>query len=139
VKYAEKYKIKPAWHPHTLVNDTNEVASVESMEKLLGISKMFAINLDIGHFTSGGGDALEFMKKHHDRITHIHVKDRKKGGPNVAWGDGDTPIKQALQLIRDNKWNIYAIQEREFRGPGIGTPLEETKKNMDYMRKALES
>jgi sugar phosphate isomerase/epimerase len=139
VPFAEKYKIKPAWHPHALVNDPNEVASVESMEKLLAMSKWFAINLDIGHFTAGNNDAVAFLKKHHDRITHIHVKDRKRNaGPNVALGTGDTPIKECLQLIRDNKWPIYAIIEREYRD-APGTPAEQTKGQLDYLKQILQS
>ena len=138
IRFAEKYKIKPAWHPHTLVNDPNEVASVASMENLLGMSKWFAINLDIGHFTAGNNDAPAFLKQHHDRITHIHIKDRKRdNGPNVALGTGDTPIKECLTLIRDNKWPIYGIIEREFRGPG--TPMEETKGQMDYLKQLLSA
>ncbi|MEQ1883731.1 MAG: TIM barrel protein [Bryobacteraceae bacterium] len=138
IPFAEKYKIKPAWHPHAMVNDPNEVASVAGMEKLLAMSKQFAINLDIGHFTAGNNDAVDFLKKHHDRITHIHIKDRKRdGGPNVALGTGDTPIKECLTLIRDNKWPIYGIIEREFRGPG--TPVDETKGQMDYLKKLLEA
>ncbi len=140
VPFAEKYKIKPAWHTHAMIDDPNEVATPESVEKLLAMSKNFAVNLDIGHFTAGNQDAVAFIKKHHDRITHIHVKDRKRNqGPNVAWGTGDTPIKECLTLIRDNKYPIYCIQEREFRGPGIGTPVEETKKNMEFMKRILES
>jgi sugar phosphate isomerase/epimerase len=138
IPYAEKYKIRPAWHPHAMVTDPNEVASVESMEKLLAMSKMFMINLDIGHFTAGNNDAAGFLKKHHDRITHIHIKDRKRdGGPNVALGTGDTPIKECLTLIRDNRWPIYGIIEREFRGPG--TPVDETKGQLQYLRGLLEA
>jgi len=138
VSFAEKYKIKPAWHPHAMVQDPNEVATPESMEKLLSMSKNFAINLDIGHFTAGNNDAADFLKRHHDRITHIHIKDRKRnGGPNVALGTGDTPIRACLTMIRDNKWPIYGIIEREFRGPG--TPMEETKGQLDYLKGLLNS
>lgn len=140
VPYAEKYKIKPSWHTHAMIDDPNEVATPDSVEKLLALSKYFAVNLDIGHFTAGNQDAVAFIKKHHERITHIHVKDRKRNqGPNVAWGTGDTPIKECLTLIRDNKYPIYCIDEREFRGPGIGTPIEETRKNLDFMKNILES
>ena len=136
VPFVEKYKIKAAWHPHAMVNDPNEVATPASMEKLLSQSKYFAVNLDIGHFTAGNNDAVDFIKKHHDRITHIHIKDRKReGGPNVALGTGDTPIKECLTLIRDNKYPIYGIIEREFRGPG--TPVEETKGQLDYLKQIL--
>ena len=138
IPFAEKYKIRPAWHPHAMVNDPNEVATPASMEKLLAMSKHFAINLDIGHFTAGNNDAADFLKKHHDRITHIHIKDRKRnGGPNVALGTGDTPIKECLTLIRDNKWPIYGIVEREFRGPG--TPVDETRGQLEYLKRILET
>ena len=121
-----------------MVNDPNEVATPASMEKLLSMSKHFAINLDIGHFTAGNNDAADFLKKHHDRITHIHIKDRKRnGGPNVALGTGDTPIQECLTLIRDNKWPIYGIVEREFRGPG--TPVDETRGQLEYLKRILET
>src|SRR5215510_5668285 len=89
--FSEKYKIRPAWHPHAMIEDPNEVATPESMEKKLGMSKSFVINLDIGHYTAGNNDAAAFLRKHHDRITHIHIKDRKRSqGPNVQLGTGDT-------------------------------------------------
>ena len=72
------------------------------------------VNLDLGHFTAGNNDAVAFLRTHHDRVTHLHVKDRRRnGGPNVALGTGDTPIRECLQLIRDNKWDIVCALERE--------------------------
>ena len=140
VPFAEKYNISPAWHTHDKSEDPDEVASAESLEKLLAMSPRFVINLDIGHYTAGNQDAVAFIKAHHDRISHLHVKDRKKNhGPNVAWGTGDTPIVECLQLIRDNKYPIACLIEREYHGPNDGTPIEETKKDMDYMIKALET
>ena len=139
VPFAEKYKIKPAWHPHAASSDPNEVASPASMEKLLAMSKLFVINLDIGHFTAGNNDAADFLKKHHDRITHIHIKDRKRnGGPNVALGTGDTPIRQCLTLIRDNRWPIYGIIEREYRD-APGNAVEQTKAQMEYLKQLLNA
>jgi sugar phosphate isomerase/epimerase len=139
IPFSEKYKIKPAWHPHAMVNDPNEVATPESMETLLAMSGNFALNLDIGHFTAGNNDAVDFLKKHHDRITHIHIKDRKRnGGPNVALGTGDTPIRECLTLIRDNKWPIYGIIEREYRD-APGNAVEQTRGQMEYLKRILES
>ncbi len=136
VPFAEKYKISPAWHCHANVKDPNEVATPESMEKLLAMSKSFMINLDIGHFTAGNNDAAAFLRKHHDRITHLHIKDRKRDeGPNVQLGTGDTPIKECLAIVRDNHYPILCILEREYRGPG--TAVEEAKWQMDYMKQAL--
>jgi sugar phosphate isomerase/epimerase len=137
--FAEKYKISPAFHTHAQAEDPNEVASPASLERLLKMSPQFMINLDIGHYTAGNQDAVAFIRDHHDRITHLHMKDRKRdNGPSVIWGTGDTPINQVLLLIRDNKWPIYCIIERDNRDEQ-GTPIELTKKYMDYMKRVLES
>jgi sugar phosphate isomerase/epimerase len=136
VPFVEKYKIRPAFHTHAEVEDPNEIASVESLQKLLDMSKEFRVCLDIGHFVAGNNDPVAYLRAHHDRITHIHVKDRKRNkGPNVEWGTGDTPIAQCLTLIRDKKWPIYAFIEREFAG--TRGPVEETRRDLDYMKQAL--
>jgi sugar phosphate isomerase/epimerase len=137
--FAEKYGIKAAWHPHAQVQDPNEVATPESMEKVLGMSKAFVVNLDIGHYTAGNNDAVAFLRKHHDRITHLHIKDRKRNdGPNVQLGTGDTPIKECAALIRDNKWPIMLILEREYRD-APGTAVEQTRWQLDYVKSLLDA
>ena len=137
--FAERYGIQAAWHPHALVQDPNEVATAESMEKLLAMSKAFVINLDIGHYTAGNNDAVAFLRKHHDRITHLHIKDRRRdNGPNVQLGTGDTPIKECVTLIRDQRWPIRLTLEREYRD-APGTPVEQTRWQLDYLKRLLES
>ena len=37
VPFVEKYKIRPAFHTHAEVDDPNEIASVESLQKLLNV------------------------------------------------------------------------------------------------------
>ena len=136
---SEKYRIQAAWHPHALVDDPNEVASPASMEKLLAMSKSFVINLDIGHYTAGNNDAAAFLRKHHDSITHLHVKDRKRNqGPNVQLGAGDTPIKECATLIRDHRWPIMLTLEREYRD-APGTAVEQTRWQLDYLKSLLEA
>ena len=47
-------------------------------ERLFGYAAHNGANLDIGHFVAGQNTSpLPFMQRNHDRITHIHVKDRK--------------------------------------------------------------
>ena len=137
--FAEKYNIKAAWHPHAQVQDANEVATPRSMELLLGMSSAFVVNLDIGHFTAGNNDAVAFLRKHHERITHLHIKDRRRSdGPNVQLGTGDTPIKECAALVRDNKWPIMFILEREYRD-APGTAVEQTRWQLDYVKGLLEA
>jgi hypothetical protein len=137
--FSEKYDIKAAWHPHAQVHDPNEVATPESLERLLGMSEAFVVNLDIGHYTAGNNDAVAFLRAHHDRITHLHVKDRKRdGGANVQLGSGDTPIKECATLIRDNKWPILLIIEREYRD-APGTAVQQTRWQLNYLTSLLET
>jgi sugar phosphate isomerase/epimerase len=136
VPFAEKHKIVVAMHGHSNVHDPDEFASPESFAKAMAMSKYFKINLDIGHFTAANFDAVQFIRDHHDQITHLHLKDRKKNqGANLAWGEGDTPIKPVLTLLKEKKYPISAFIEYEYRG--TGTPIEEVKKCMAFMRQAL--
>jgi len=136
IPFAERHKIYVAMHGHSNVQDPNEFATPESFSKALAMSKYFKINLDIGHFTAANFDAVACIREHHDNITHLHMKDRKKNqGPNMSWGEGDTPIKQVLVLLKEKKFPIRAFVEYEYRG--AGTPIDEVKKCMAYMRQAL--
>ena len=100
-----------------------------------------AANIDIGHWTATqNASPLPFIAKHHDRIPHIHVKDRRlgtNGGENTPFGQGDTQIRQILQAIRDNKWNIRPIIEFEYKVPEGSTRVAEIKKSLDYCRDSL--
>jgi len=134
--FAEKHKMIVAMHNHSNVKDPNEFATPESFAAALALSKYFKINLDIGHFTAANYDAVAYLKQHHASITNLHVKDRKRDqGPNVEWGQGDTPMREVLQLLKQNKWPIAAYLEYEYKG--AGTPVDEVKKGLAYMRAAL--
>lgn len=138
--YAEKYKIMPAWHTHALVNDPNEVASPESLAKVLAMSKYFMVNLDIGHFADGGNDPMTYFMEHHDRITHLHVKDVKAigGGGAAELGEGVLRINDMLRAVRDKHYPIAFILERNYTTPG-STAVEETRKQIEWMERALDS
>lgn len=138
VPFAEKHKIMVAMHGHSNLKDPNEFATPESFAAALAMSKMYRINLDIGHFTAAGFDPVDYLEKHHDKIVILHIKDRKKDqGDNTIWGEGDTNIKGVLQLLKKNKWPIAALAEYEYRG--TGTSPEEVKKCMEYAKKQLEA
>lgn len=140
VPFAEKYKIKPAWHTHALVNDSNEVASPESLSKVLALSKYFMVNLDIGHFADGGNDPMKYFTEHHDRITHLHVKDVKAigGGGAAELGEGVLGIPDMLRTVRDKHYPIAFILERNYTTPGFSA-VEETRKQIEWMERVLDS
>lgn len=136
--FAKKYGLKVAFHNKPEPKDTNEIASPESFRKVLAMSPDYRINLDIGHFTAANFDAVETLRELHGQISHIHLKDRKRnGGANLPWGQGDTPIKQVLAMVRDNKWPLRCIAEYEYNGEA--GPVEETRRCVDFARRALQS
>ena len=137
VKGAEKYQMIVAFHGHADVKDDNQFAKPESFAKALAMSRQFRINLDIGHFVAAGYDPMQFIQANHDMITILHLKDRKKGNPvaNLPWGEGDTPIKPVLQLLRDKKWPIKAFIEYEYSGKDDA--VTEVKRCFQYCKDAL--
>jgi Xylose isomerase-like TIM barrel len=137
---ADKYKIVWGGHNHTAVNDPNEFASLESFETILSLSKYIGSNLDIGHMTAANLDAVAFIQKHHARITNLHLKDRKKNnGPNMVWGQGETPIKEVLQLVRKEKYSFPANIEFEYAIPAGSDSPTEIAKCLAFAKQCLES
>src|SRR4051794_16243486 len=134
--FADKHKIYLAYHGHDQTKNPDEVSSPETFAAILAASKYHAINLDIGHFTAANFDPVAYIQEHHDRITHLHLKDRKKDhGDNVPWGQGDTPIKAVLQLLRDKKYNMPGNIEFEYQGD----PMVEIPKCLQYAKEALNA
>jgi sugar phosphate isomerase/epimerase len=136
--FAEKHKMDVAMHGHSNLKDPDQFATPESFAKAKAMSKYFKTNLDIGHFTAANFDAVDYIEKNHDDILLIHLKDRKKNeGPNTIWGEGDTPIKQVLTLLKDKKYKIPACIEYEYKG--AENSQAEVKKCLLYAEKVLEA
>jgi sugar phosphate isomerase/epimerase len=138
--FADKHKIIWGGHNHAEVNNPNQFASAQSLELVLSLSKFFGVNLDIGHYTAGNQDAVAFIQKHHDRITNLHLKDRKRNqGPNVPWGQGDTPIREVLLLMRSSKYKFPANIELEYPIPQGSNSVAEIAKCFQYAKMCLEA
>jgi sugar phosphate isomerase/epimerase len=138
-QFAEKHKTLVAYHGHGNVTDPEAFGRPESWETAMSFSKYNGCNVDIGHFVAGNGYApIDFIRKYHDRISHIHVKDRKKNqGPNMVWGQGDTPIKEVLQMLKKEKYNIQATIEFEYPTPEGSDVLTEIGKCVQFCKEAL--
>ena len=131
-QFADKHKMPIGYHGHA-------TTSAADFETVLSYAKFNAVNLDIGHYTAGQNESpVPFLKKHHDRITHVHIKDRKLNeGPNVPFGQGDTPIKEVLQLMRANKWPFQATIEFEYPVPEGSDLNTELAKTVQYCKECL--
>ena len=134
--FAEKHGMTVALHNAANEKDPNAIATPQSFRTALALSKNFRLNLDIGHFTAANHEAVAFIQENHASISHIQIKDRtRNGGVNEQFGEGDTPIKDVLNLIRTKKLPIPVFVEYEYLG--LGTPQEEVRKCLAYMKAAL--
>jgi sugar phosphate isomerase/epimerase len=136
--FANKHKIKVAMHGHNNLTDPNQFAKPESFAAAMAMSRYFYVNLDIGHFWSAGYDPVAYLEQHHNRISTLHIKDRIKDDQkaNKPFGEGNTPIKEVLQLLKTKKWPIPANIEYEYGTQGMDS-VAEVKKCFQYLKDAL--
>jgi sugar phosphate isomerase/epimerase len=131
-RFADKHKLMVGYHGHATTTPAH-------WESAFAQAKFNGANVDLGHFVAGNNTSpVPFITQHHTRITHIHVKDRRmKEGPNVPFGQGDTPIGEVLRLIRDNKWPIQATIEFEYPVPEGSDRMKELARTVEYCKRAL--
>jgi sugar phosphate isomerase/epimerase len=134
--WALRKKIYAAYHSH-------EQGSMTAFDEAFAISKGNMANVDFGHYVAAGnvgGGPLQFLEKFHGRIASFHLKDRttpKNCALNLAWGTGETPIREILQLVKKNQWKIPASIELEYAVPADSDAVKETAKCLEFCRKAL--
>lgn len=134
--FAEKHKMMVGYHAHLQATPT-------TWDEAMSQSPYNGINLDLGHFVAAGNspdEALAFIRKNHAKITSMHLKDRKtkeNGGANMPWGQGDTPITQALQMMRKEGYKFPATIELEYQLPAGSDSVKEVANCFAYAKKAL--
>lgn len=131
-QFADKHKLIVGYHGHATTTPAH-------WEEGFSFAKYNGANVDLGHFVAGNSmSPVPFIKKHHARITHVHVKDRKQhNGATTPFGQGDTPIIEVLRLIRDNRWPIQATIEFEYKVPAGSDRMTELARTIKYCRDAL--
>jgi inosose dehydratase len=115
-----------ALHPHA----ASYIEAPEEVEAILERTEL-PLCIDTGHAVVGGGDPVELVRRHGDRLAHIHLKDvdadvldRLRAGEldmDEAWtrgifcpfGDGVVPLQEFLQepVVRD--LHGYAVLEQD--------------------------
>jgi sugar phosphate isomerase/epimerase len=135
-EWAVRKKIYVAYHTHAQ-------GSMTAFDEAFAISPGNMANVDLGHFVAGGnrgGTPLDFLNRYHSRVSSFHLKDRttpQNCSLNLAWGTGETPIKEILQLVRTNRWTFPASIELEYAIPEGSDAVQEVRKCVEYCRAAL--
>jgi sugar phosphate isomerase/epimerase len=134
--FAEKRKIYAAYHTH-------QQGSMTAFDQAFAASKANMSNVDLGHYVAGTGESpIPFLRKFHDRIASVHLKDRQTpahGAGNLPWGTGDTPLKEILQLMKKEKYTFPAAIELEYDVPPRSDAVKEVAKCLAFCKAALQS
>jgi sugar phosphate isomerase/epimerase len=131
----EEHGVNIGYHLHT-------TASMTAWDDVIAASPRNGLQLDIGHYVAGTGQSpVPLIEKLHARIFSMHLKDRKKlchdRSENMPWGEGDTPIREVLRCLTNNKWAIPAGVEFEYNVPAGSTWDAELAKCVKYAKDAL--
>jgi sugar phosphate isomerase/epimerase len=136
MQFAEKHKVPVAYHTHGQ-------GSMTAFDEAMALSKWNMINVDLGHYVAAGnpgGSPIQFLERHHARISSFHLKDRtlpQHCSLTVPFGMGNGQVKEILQTIRKNKWTFPATIELEYPVPATSDAMQEVKKCVEFARLAL--
>lgn len=132
--FADKHQIWVAFHNHT-----NNYPVMDRTDPILSYGQYIGFNFDVGHYVAGtkGLSPIPVIEKYHDRIVSLHLKDRTAAGGNLPWGQGETPIKEILQLMRKEKWTFPADIELEYPIPPGSNSVAEVAKCVLFCKEAL--
>lgn len=137
-KFAEKHDMYAVYHNHSQPGQPGF-----NFDEFLAHSPNNMLNLDVGHyFGSTGKHPNDEIERLHDRIYSIHLKDKtgkdhSDPNSNRPWGEGETPLADILNLIKDKKWPIYCDIELEYTVPEDSDAQKEIVKCVEYCKNIL--
>lgn len=141
--------LRTVFHPHcsTWIEAPHEVARLLDMTD----PELVGLCLDTGHYRFGGGDPVEAVRKHANRIKHVHFKDchpvvasqarQERWEYNFAvgrglfceLGQGEVDFAAVLNALYDIDYNGWVVIEQDVL-PSMGTPKEAAQRNRDFLR-----
>ena len=143
----------PAREVYVMVGDGSYEETPAEVEKFLNMSdpELIGLVFDTGHYALGGGDAVEGLRKHWERIWHVHFKDFN---PDVVaradqnnWGyqqligqgvfpelgNGVVDFPSVAAVLRELDYDGWIVVEQDVL-PGLGTPKESAARNREYLQ-----
>jgi len=129
------------------------IETPEEIARLLSLTDpdLLGLCLDTGHLRFGGGDPLTLLRRHRDRIWHVHFKDCSpsvhqasragswdyfaslKHGIFCELGRGDVNFPAVVEELRRTHYSGWIVVEQDVL-PGMGAPKEFARRNRDYLR-----
>jgi inosose dehydratase len=140
-------------HPHlgTVVETPEAVARVVEGSRI-------GLCLDTGHYTLGGGDPVDLVTRHADRIVHAHLKDVSldvaarvrageidyregvRQGMYRALGSGDARIGEIVAALRGAGYDGWYVLEQDTvveNDDDAVRALDNARRSVEFIRQAV--
>jgi inosose dehydratase len=104
------------------------------------------LELDIAHYQQGGGDPAQAIRKYHDRLLFLHIKDVEnlaktdERGRSYRWvelGRGRVDVPAVFAALREIKYRGWAVVELDSVPDQTRTPKECALINKKYVEEKL--
>jgi inosose dehydratase len=141
--------LRTVFHPHC-GGYIETPAEIDELMRLTDPS-LLGLVLDTGHITYGGGDPVQVLHEHIERVWHVHFKDcdlrvaadaRARGLGYLAavraqlfceLGAGGVDFGQVVSVLKSHGYDGWIVVEQDVF-PGYGTPKESAKQSREYLR-----
>ncbi len=91
----------------------NRLQGLDDFKALLpNVGERAKVLIDTGHLLTADEDVMRFTEGVIDRVGRVHLRDQKGDRP-VAFGEGDLPLKEMIQLLKDAGYDGTLVIEME--------------------------
>jgi inosose dehydratase len=117
----------------------------ENSDRVLAASDPSAVKLllDVAHYAQGGGDPAAAIRRHHDRLALLHIKDVERvpspdGRPEHAYrfvelGRGYVDLPAVFAALRDVGFRGWAVVELDAVPVPGRSPAESAAMSKQYL------
>ncbi|MCU0472846.1 MAG: sugar phosphate isomerase/epimerase [Bacteroidales bacterium] len=129
------------------------VETPAEIDNLLSLTdpSLVGLVLDMGHYMFGGGNPVEALKEHRNRIWHIHFKDCHPGAAEKSraegWdyfksvangvfcelGKGSVDFKAIVKKLKAQRYSGWIVVEQDVL-PGMGNPKVCAQHNREFIK-----
>lgn len=141
--------VRSVFHPHC----AGYVETPGEIDRLMALTDAARVGLvlDTGHIVYGGGDPLTVLRKHRQRVWHVHYKDCDQSVADAArarnlgyldavrsqlfceLGQGVVDFPAVTAELRRSGYDGWIVVEQDVF-PGYGSPKESARRSRAYLR-----
>jgi len=117
----------------------------EEVDRILGAadSRYVKLELDVAHYTQGGGDPVRAIRSYADRLLFLHIKDVESPRPDarddpksyrwVELGRGRVDLAGVMKALDEVKFRGWAVVELDSVPDKARTPKASAEINRKYL------